>query len=176
MTYRYKRFLRMIIITLVVIAIDQFTKQYVVDNFNWQESKAPIGFLSDYFEFTYVKNTGAAFGIFSNAGNLFLILSVSIATGMLIFSFRIPEAANITHIGMSIVCGGAIGNAIDRIRYDYVVDFVHLQIPGIISNVSNIADHSVVFGVALMIFDNWRLERMKNQNKDDTEIDETPAE
>ena len=49
-----------------------------------------------------------------------------------------------------LVLSGALGNALDRLRYGFVVDFVHLEWPGLLANVSNFADHALVLGALLL--------------------------
>jgi signal peptidase II len=60
---------------------------------------------------------------------------------------------------MGLICGGALGNVLDRLQHGFVVDFIHYQIPGVISNVSNLADHAIVLGVILIYVDSWLMDR-----------------
>jgi signal peptidase II len=65
------------------------------------------------------------------------------------------------------VCGGAIGNALDRLEYGAVIDFIHYTIPGVISNVSNLADHAIVFGVLLLVLESWRGDEHQAKERQD---------
>ena len=86
--------------------------------------------------------------------------------GCSFFYDQIPDEAQITRIATGLICGGALGNAVDRIRHEHVVDFIHYQIPGVISNVSNLADHAIVFGVALILIESWRVDREEQKRKE----------
>jgi signal peptidase II len=159
-----------LLIGLIVVA-DQVTKRLVVDNLSLGETQRLIPALSPFFQITHSKNTGAAFGFIPQAGDLFLIISIIVVIAMLFYYPRIAASSQINRIATGLICGGALGNAIDRLTYGHVVDFIHYQIPGLISNVSNIADHAIVFGVLLLFFESWRSERVKNRL-----TAETPAE
>jgi signal peptidase II len=146
-------------IVFVVLAADQVTKTLVVTNMDLFESLQPVPALVPFFQITRSFNTGSAFGFMADmpfAGNLFLVIAV-VVSGVLLWTFpRIPEDQPLARFATPLIIGGALGNAIDRVIYGHVIDFIHYQIPGIISNVSNLADHAIVVGVALMIWSSWR--------------------
>jgi len=149
-------------ITTLTLILDQLTKMWVVDNLQLYESIQPIPALAPLFQITHSTNTGAAFGIFPMAGNLIFILSIGIVASMLWYFRETPIDAIFLPITIGMVIGGALGNLIDRIQHGHVIDFIHYQIPNVISNVSNIADHAVVLGVMLIIGESlWRDYREK---------------
>lgn len=160
-----KRWLLLISTTSIILAIDQITKRWVVDNLLLGETIEPIPFLTPYFQITRSFNTGAAFGFLPEASDIFLIIAIVVIIGLFFFYPRIPDKAHITRFSTGLVAGGALGNAVDRLTYEHVVDFIHYQIPDVISNVSNIADHAIVFGVLLIFFENWRLESLEKQRE-----------
>lgn len=155
------QWLRLLLIIAVVLVADQLSKRAIVNNLILGETISPIPALSRFFQITYSENTGAAFGIFSNSGDLFLVIAVVVVIAMMIFYPRIPQDATLTRLATGLVCGGALGNALDRLQYGAVVDFIHYQIPGVISNVSNLADHAIVIGVLLIFFESWRQDSKK---------------
>lgn len=165
-----RRWLLLFAIIVVVLAVDQITKAIVLSNMLPGESIQPIPSISRFFQFTYSQNTGSAFGFLPQAGDFFLIVAVVVVTVMLIYYPRIPDGLTLSRIAVGLVCGGALGNALDRIQHGAVIDFIHYQIPGVISNVSNIADHAIVFGVLLIFVDSWRADRQQAQ----TEAAESP--
>jgi lipoprotein signal peptidase len=71
---------------------------------------------------------------------------------VIIFYPRVPATAVITQIALGMALAGALGNAL----HGAVIDFIHYQIPGVISNVSNIADHAIVGGVLILFVQSWR--------------------
>lgn len=159
-----KRWISLFLTIVAVLAVDQTAKRLVVDNLNVGETRQLVPALSPFFQITYSRNTGSAFGFLPQAGDLFLIIAIVVVFAMIVFYPRIPDQAAITRFATGLICGGALGNALDRLEYGHVVDFIHYQIPGLISNVSNLADHAIVFGVILIFIDSWRLERIKKQS------------
>lgn len=159
MTRTLRNWIFLAIVIGLVLVIDQVSKLFIVQNLMLYESRQPIPALSPFFQITRSFNTGAAFGLLPHASDVFLIVAVIVVIGMLYFYPRLPADAVMGRLAIGFICGGALGNAIDRLRYDHVVDFIHYQIPGVISNVSNLADHAIVLGVILMLLDTWRIER-----------------
>ncbi len=147
-----------------VITADQLSKHWVIDNLRVGESRQPIPALSPFFQLTRSQNSGAAFGFLSQAGDLFLGIAMIVVVVMLYFYPRIPDDGRLSRIATGLICGGALGNAIDRVAYGHVIDFIHYQIPGFISNVSNPADHAIVLGVILIFIESWRAERARADN------------
>jgi signal peptidase II len=168
MSRNRKRLILLVSLILVVLLLDQVSKQWIIDNLHRGESIEPIPVLSDYFQLTRSYNNGAAFGFLPQASDLFLVVAIVVVISLLIYYPRIPDEATITRIATGLVCGGALGNVVDRVRHEHVVDFIHYQIPGIISNVSNIADHAIVLGVFLILLDSWLLERNAHKQEKET--------
>ena len=140
--------------------LDQAAKGWALDNLQPWQSAQPIPALDPLFQLTLTTNTGAAFGILPMAGDLFLLLAVVIVAGLLWTMRATPAEALLLPLATGLVVGGALGNIIDRVQHGHVIDFIHYQIPNVISNVSNPADHAIVLGVALIIAENlWRSRR-----------------
>lgn len=161
MSHRILRWIKLLVIVFVILAADQITKRLIVGNLSLGETLRPIPALSAYFQITRSHNTGAAFGFLPQAGDIFLIVAVVVVIGMIIYYPRIAAEGRLVRLATGLVVGGALGNAIDRLTYSYVIDFIHYQIPGVISNVSNLADHAIVFGVILLFIHSWRSDRQK---------------
>ncbi|GAB4527388.1 MAG: signal peptidase II [Anaerolineae bacterium] len=158
-----RRWLLVVGVIVIVVLVDQITKQIVSTNLALYESYTPIAALEPVFQITRTFNTGAAFGLLPQGSDFFLIIAVIVVAAMLYFYPRIPDEGYLTRFAMGLVCGGAIGNALDRLQHGHVIDFIHYQIPNVVSNVSNLADHAIVIGVLLILFDSWRLERREEQ-------------
>lgn len=138
------------------ILIDRLSKGWVIANLELYESIQPIPFLASWFQLTRSANTGAAFGLLPMAGNVFLLLALGII-GVMLWHFRdTSDEARFVPFAIGIVIGGAIGNVIDRLQYGHVIDFIHYQIPNLISNVSNLADHAIVCGTVFIIGEGLR--------------------
>jgi signal peptidase II len=149
------------VLIAAVIAVDQLAKRWVVDNLRVGESVQPIPAFAPFFQLTRSQNTGAAFGFLSQAGDIFLVIAMIVVVVMLYFYPRIPDNGRLSRIATGLICGGALGNAIDRLTYGHVIDFIHYQVPNLISNVSNPADHAIVLGVILLFIESWRSERAR---------------
>jgi len=160
------------------LLIDQLTKTWIVQNMMLYESRIPIPALGDFFRITRTFNTGAAFGIFSESGEIFLVIAVVVVIVMLYVYPRIPHGQWLLRFGMGLVAAGALGNAIDRLVYGHVVDFINYRIPNLFSNVSNLADHAITGGVILILIDNLIQERRERRQKQATGslADSSPAD
>ncbi|MBZ0286285.1 MAG: signal peptidase II, partial [Anaerolineae bacterium] len=154
-----RSWIRLFAIIGIVLLIDQVTKRLVVTTMAVGETQQPIPALAPFFQITRSANTGSAFGFLPQAGDIFLIVAIVVVIAMLYYYPRLEAGANLTRIAMGLICGGALGNALNRLEYGHVVDFIHYQIPGFISNVSNPADHAIVLGVILIFIDSWRSDR-----------------
>lgn len=163
-------------VLLITLVIDQFSKAWVINNLQLYESTQPVPALAPLFQITRSTNTGAAFGILPMAGNMFLVLAVGIIGFMLWYFRDTPPHARLVPIAVGMVIGGAIGNVIDRLQYGHVIDFIHYQIPDVISNVSNLADHAIVFGVMLIIGENLWHEYQERQLAKNVSSDTTTGQ
>lgn len=140
-------------LTLVVILLDMVSK-YIVSRLLIVNESVMI--IKNFFNITYVRNTGAAFSIFS--GNTFLVMIVSfiIIIGIILYISKNKPSNKIDKISYSLILGGAIGNFIDRIIYGYVRDFIEIDIFGWDYPIFNLADVFVVVGVILLVIATWR--------------------
>lgn len=150
-----KKFLFLISITCLVVAIDQLTKMYITSNFRLHES-LPI--IKDIFHITYVRNTGAAFGMFRDAPvlfrNIFFLTLPPVAMIIIVFLMKqTPDKETFQNIALSMIFAGALGNYIDRVRYQYVVDFLDFHYERVWTYPAfNVADMSIVIGVAVLFY------------------------
>lgn len=152
-------------VILFTVAVDQWTKQFIVNNLMMYESRQPIPAIGEFFRITRSFNTGAAFGILSNASDIFLIIAVVIVSVILFLYPRLPQGQWLLRFALALIVGGALGNAIDRILYGHVVDFINYRIPNVISNVSNLADHAITGGVVLVLIHNLIQDRRERREK-----------
>jgi signal peptidase II len=169
MTDIMQKWLRFFLVAASVFAIDQLAKAWVVSSMAVGETIKIIPPLVPYFQLTRVTNTGIAFGMFTG-GNLVLLVLTSIVVVVLLLIYRsLPPHLRLQQIAFAMIIGWALGNIADRIRFGHVVDFVHVIIPNLISNVSNFADHFVVIGVLLILLDTFLQERREHQKISESE-------
>ena len=141
----------------IVFMVDRLTKWWVVTYLDMYQSVAPIPSFVPYFQITRSFNTGAAFGIGAGtpfASVVFFVVSVGIIL-FLLLSYPHLESIG-ARIATAMIIGGASGNVVDRLLYGHVVDWVHVSIPSVIANVSNLADHAIVLGVCVLLYLNWK--------------------
>lgn len=145
-------------VTLLWLALDIITKQHFDTNY------VPGDVITDpivgLFRFRLVHNTGAAWGIFSDATHILGFTSAIVCVGIIVFFFYMLK--NISWgetFGLALVLAGGIGNAIDRFTLGYVVDFIEFTF--INFPVFNIADIGVTCGFVITfigIFIRWHKE------------------
>ena len=145
---------RVVVLIAVIVAIDQLTK-FVVDRSMPLHHSIPI--IEGFFSLTYVRNTGAAFGIFAGSAEVFrrpfLILVSIFAIGFIVVLLRrLPETQKGLITALAFILGGAIGNLIDRGLYGEVIDFLDCYWGSYHWPAFNIADSFITIGVAITLF------------------------
>ncbi|MCA9912699.1 MAG: signal peptidase II [Anaerolineae bacterium] len=176
MKFRLRRWLILIVGVALALLVDQVAKQWVLANMQEGETRLLLDAVQPYLQLTRTANTGIAFGLGSGSSEIFLAISAVIIVVLLIYYGRAEVLHPLEQIGLVLVIGGALGNAIDRIRFGHVVDFVHVWIPPLgISNVSNFADHMIVIGVGLLLVASILQERRENRLKSAEVAETAPA-
>lgn len=138
-----------------IIALDQITKMWVRNNLEIGEVWMPWTWLEPYARFVHWYNTGVAFGMFQGLGDIFKILAIIVAIGIIYFYPRVPGGDWTLKIAMGMQLGGAVGNLIDRLTIGHVTDFISVgNFP-----VFNVADSSITLGVVVLVVGMWIQER-----------------
>ena len=141
-----------ILVSIILIWFDQFTKKIVTDIHNGVTAVYVLGdsFLLDLFGITYVENRGAAFGIMQGGRTFFLIITPIFLAIMIYYYIKLPKdkVNNWVRVSLVLIFAGAIGNFIDRVRDAYVTDFIYFKF--IDFPVFNFADVFVVTGTILL--------------------------
>jgi signal peptidase II len=141
-------------LSVIVVALDQFTKWYVVGSFELYEIR-PVG---PFLDLTRLHNEGAAFGILANAGGwqrwFFLVLAGAIGVAIVLWLRSLPARGQYwLAIGLALILGGAIGNAWDRFFDGYVVDYLHFHWGDAYFPAFNVADIAITGGAIMLIID-----------------------
>lgn len=152
-----KRLGGFLLIALAVVGLDQLTKALVV---RFMPARG-VGLIDGYLDLVLVYNRGAAFGAFSETpGGRWLLVLISLAAlGLCLWLALGPWGRDkIGFWALALICGGAVGNLIDRLRLGRVVDFIlahwhDLQWPAF-----NVADSAITIGGAFLV---WLLIRGK---------------
>ncbi len=137
-----------VIFLALLIFIDQITKHYAVVYLKNQE---PIKLIDGVFELNYLENRGAAFGMLQNQKFFFIFIAVIILTVIIYVLYKTPNQKKYTklHIALVLIAAGAIGNMIDRLRLEYVVDFLYFSL--INFPIFNVADIYVTCSAAFLV-------------------------
>jgi len=134
---------------LAILAIDQSSKFLIQLKLGIGES---IPLIRNVLHLTFVKNTGAAFGLFKNSTIVFIVISVVVVVCISILLLRSikggkSSSSPIFNSALILIVSGALGNLIDRLRFGYVVDFIDVRI----WPVFNIADTAITIGTFLLL-------------------------
>jgi signal peptidase II len=135
----------------VVFLLDQISKWWIIEVVGL-EAKGSIAVLP-VFSLTWVENRGVSMGLLaagSDAARWGLVaVTAAIAAGVAVWIRREKHAAE--QAALALVLGGALGNIVDRVRFGYVVDFVHLHLGRWSFYVFNVADAAITIGVAVLL-------------------------
>lgn len=144
------RFAGWLLLSAVVIALDQASKAWVVASIPHNGGFA----VTDFFNLVFVFNRGAAFSFLSGADGwqrwFFLVLATGISAWIAMM-LRRHAAERLQPAALALVLGGAIGNALDRVMHGAVVDFLDFHYAGWHFWAFNVADSAISVGVALLV-------------------------
>lgn len=144
----------------LLLVIDQVVKLYVLERVGprvFDSVSQPIQNLFGIVDMTFVKNTGAAYGLFPGGAGWLVWINLIVGFGILAYfgHFDRGRTPQLGLIAWSLISAGALGNAIDRLGRGWVVDFVDINRTGLglLDNfpVFNVADSCVVVGVILLL-------------------------
>jgi signal peptidase II len=141
-----------VMFALFVIAIDRFSKQWVIQHLNFGEPMVILPF----FNFTLAYNTGAAFSFLHNASGwqnvFFITLAVAASGAILAWLYQHPAREWWPNFALAAIMGGALGNVWDRLTYGYVIDFLDFHFNGWHFAIFNVADSAICLGAIMMMF------------------------
>ena len=124
-------------IGVVLAAIDQIIKYFI----------GTVNVLGDVFKLTYVENRGVAFGMFSGMQWVFIVLTSLLLAAIIFYMFKKRPSGKFFYITVALIIGGGVGNLIDRVFLNYVVDYLSLSF---FPPVCNFADYCITVGVVLL--------------------------
>lgn len=146
------RFLRLgLTVALLLLAADQASKLWLIFGTNlrltWPWEITP------FLDFTVVWNRGISYGLFQQETDTgrWILTSVKLAAAVVLLFWLKRAETRLEAVGIGLIIGGAIGNAIDRIWHGAVFDFVHFHVGDFSWYVFNVADAAIVIGVLAMV-------------------------
>jgi signal peptidase II len=148
-----------------VVALDFVTKHLVTRTFHLYQQVDIVG---DYVRLTYIHNPGAAFGISLGPYSrvIFLVLSLVALGALAAMYWSTPSHDRSRLASIALICGGAIGNLLDRVRLDAgVVDFLDVGIGTLRWPVFNVADVAVTAGAIFLALSLWKEEQAASRER-----------
>lgn len=161
------KFLLLGVVTVIVLILDQVTKYCIYSRFQLGESHPVINGL---FSITYVRNTGAAFGLFYRAPTwfrdpFFIIVPLVALIVITMLLISVPKDKKWAQVGLALIFSGALGNLIDRVRFGYVVDFLDCFWGEHHWPAFNVADSCIVVGVGIVLILSFIEDRQKAKSR-----------
>lgn len=142
------------LIVVIAVIFDQAIKALVVAKMALGEAIELVPFLALY----HARNTGIAFSLFDGVGGMGLaLLALVVLAVVMVLWIKTPADRRLTHFGLAIIVGGAIGNLIDRVLLGYVVDYVYFHTPVWSFAVFNLADACITVGAIVILLDEFIL-------------------
>ncbi len=143
----------MLLIVSVVITLDQLTKWLVTSTMELHDS---IPVILNLFSITYIRNSGAAFGILAGSHSGFRLVFFGITSALALallgtIYVRLSPADWLGQVSVAAIFGGAVGNLIDRVRFGEVIDFLDFSLLGYHWPAFNVADAAITVGVCFLI-------------------------
>ncbi len=153
---------------LIVLAVDQLSKWWVLNVLRLPDLHPVV--LLPVLDLTMVRNSGVTFGLLNGLGTWGHVLLTLVALAVVVaLGFWLRKAeSRLTAVAIGAIAGGAIGNVIDRVRFGWVVDFIHAHIDTPWGDFSwyvfNVADAAIVCGVATLILESQLSRRRRERS------------
>ena len=149
---------RITIYSIIFVVIDLLTKTLITC---FMDVGDQLKIIPNFFNITYVRNTGAAFSILENNRIFFIIIGIIALIFIYLYLIKNKVLNKYMMVCYSMLIAGIIGNMYDRIIYGYVIDFLSFNIFGYNFPVFNIADSLIVVSIILLMFNEMRVSLCK---------------
>ncbi len=161
---RSARHVVLAMVSVGTLALDQATKAQVMLTMRLHES---IPVVPGFFNLTYIRNPGAAFGLLASSGSTFRLIFFGVTSlcALVLLGtifYRLRQDDWVGQVSIAAILGGAVGNLLDRLRFGEVIDFLDFYLRGYHWPAFNVADAAISVGVVFLIF-RFAFER-KEQN------------
>jgi signal peptidase II len=146
----------LLLLSLLIVAADRVTKWLASTRI---ELGSNLQVIPHVFAISHVENPGAAFSLFNDSSSpgrvrwMLLVFSLLAAVAVLVALLKLGRKISATTVALALILGGALGNAYDRIRFGYVIDFLEVHIIHYHWPDFNVADSAIVVGGMLLLFD-----------------------
>ena len=134
------------VIVLLLIALDQLVKSYIVQQIPLGEVRS---WIPNFVSLTYLQNRGAAFSMLQDQQWLFTVITLVVMVGAIWYLYKHMEDSHWMVLGLTLIIAGGLGNFIDRVSQGFVVDMFHLDF--INFAIFNVADSYLTVGVIILL-------------------------
>lgn len=143
---------RVALVALLVIALDQFSKWWMLEQVGIA-GRSPI-IVTEFFRLVMVWNQGVSFGMLGTGAAYmpWVLVALALAIAAVLWRLGLKSPHRFEHIGYGMVIGGALGNVIDRLRFRAVADFFYFHVGEHGWPAFNVADMAICAGVALLLW------------------------
>ena len=150
---------RLLVIAAIVLIADQLTKLAIVAHLpfpTYGEGHGAITVIRNFFYIVHVGNTGAAWSMFSGQSVLLAVFALVTLAAIVIWRQALGLREHRSQLCFGLLCGGIVGNVIDRLAYGHVVDFIDLHFGSYVYPTFNVADSGICVGVGFYLWHSLR--------------------
>ncbi len=151
-----------LLLGLVILVLDQLTKQAVRDHLVYGESHPVI---EGFFNLVYVRNDGAAWNLLSGHGIILILISLSVLVLLVVYRRSFLQEQLSHRVLLGLLIGGIAGNLVDRIRFGWVTDFLDFQFGSYHYPSFNVADSAICIAIGLYVLTNLFQQKEKEHGK-----------
>lgn len=144
----------LLLVSVVVLAADRLTKVWIAARLpfgTYLEADGAIPVVRGFFYLVHVGNTGAAWSILTGRSPILAVFAVATLVAIFIWRRALGLRGAGTQVCFGLLCGGILGNLIDRLVYRHVIDFVDLHFGAYVYPTFNVADSGICVGVGLYL-------------------------
>jgi len=149
----------LLLVAVAVLAADQLTKAWIASRLPFGtsfESDGAIPVIRGFFYLVHVGNTGAAWSLFSGRSPVLAAFAAATLAAIFVWRRALGLHNTGTQVCFGLLCGGILGNLIDRLVHHHVIDFIDLHFGAYIYPTFNVADSGICVGVALYLIFSFR--------------------
>ena len=152
------------VIGLTVFALDQATKLWIVkavpfDPMHSHGAGSDVEVIRDFFYIIHVGNTGAAWSMFSGRSVTLALLAAGTLLAIYFWRHTLGLRQRVSQICFGLLCGGIVGNLLDRLVHRHVIDFIDLHFGSYVYPTFNVADSGICVGVILYLWQSLKASR-----------------
>ena len=147
------------LLSVLVFALDQLSKVWIAATIPFDEANYhvhPVTVIDGFFYLIHVGNTGAAWSLFTGQTTMLALLALLTLVGIFFFRRALELHQRPVQLAFGLLCGGVIGNLLDRLLHGHVIDFLDFHFGDYIYPTFNVADAGICIGVTIYLIHSLR--------------------